>query len=60
VLVYAGKEHPCLSRENGRILYITYVEFEEYYPHLLEVSLDVGFNDPAGAVPGTNKQGGAP
>lgn len=38
-LVYAGKEHPELSRENGRILYVTYVEFEEYFPHLLEVRL---------------------
>lgn len=38
-LVYAGKEHPSLSREGGRILYITYVEFEEYYPHLVELTL---------------------
>ncbi len=38
-LIYAGKEHPSLSRENGRILYITYVEFEEYFPHLVEITL---------------------
>jgi hypothetical protein len=38
-LVYAGKEHPALSRDNGRVLYITYVEFEEYYPHLVELTL---------------------
>jgi hypothetical protein len=38
-LVYAGKEHPELSREGGRILYLTYVEFEEYYPHLVEVTV---------------------
>ncbi len=38
-LIYAGKEHPELSREDGRILYITYIEFEEYFPHLIEVSL---------------------
>ncbi len=38
-LVYAAKEHPELSRKNGKIIYITYVEFEEYFPHLLEVEL---------------------
>jgi hypothetical protein len=38
-LIYAGKEHPELAEEDGRIVYITYVEFEEYYPHLLEVKL---------------------
>ena len=37
-LVYAGKEHPELSCENGRVVYITYVEFEEYFPHLVEVT----------------------
>jgi hypothetical protein len=39
-LIYAGKEHPELSEENGRILYLTYVEFEEYFPHLVEVTLE--------------------
>ena len=39
-LMYAGKEHPELSREGGRILYLTYVEFEEYFPHLVEVTID--------------------
>jgi hypothetical protein len=38
-LIYAGKEHPHLSRENGRVIYLTFVEFEEYYPHLVEVEL---------------------
>jgi hypothetical protein len=38
-LVYAGKEHPELAEESGRILYITYIEFEEYFPHLIEVAL---------------------
>ncbi len=38
-LVYAGKEHPELGRQNGQVLYITYVEFEEYFPHLVEVTL---------------------
>lgn len=39
ILIYAGKEHPELAGDNGRILYITYIEFEEYYPHLVEVTL---------------------
>jgi hypothetical protein len=38
-LIYAGKEHPELSEQNGRVLYLTYVEFEEYFPHLVEVAL---------------------
>lgn len=38
-LIYAGKEHPELAEENGRVLYLTYVEFEEYFPHLVEVTL---------------------
>ncbi len=40
VLTYAGKEHPFLSRENGKIIYATYIEFEEYYPHLIEIELE--------------------
>lgn len=39
-LIYAGKEHPALSKNNGQIIYITYVEFEEYYPHLIEVTFE--------------------
>lgn len=39
-LIYAGKEHPYYSKENGKIIYITYIEFEEYYPHLIEVELE--------------------
>ncbi|HWP39411.1 MAG TPA: DUF4185 domain-containing protein, partial [Tepidisphaeraceae bacterium] len=39
-LIYAGKEHPELSEQNGRIVYLTYVEFEEYFPHLVEVELE--------------------
>jgi hypothetical protein len=37
--VYAAKEHPELSDAGGRVIYITYVQFEEYFPHLLEVTL---------------------
>lgn len=39
-LIYAGKEHPFLSKENGKIIYATYIEFEEYYPHLIEITLE--------------------
>ncbi|MDW7679782.1 MAG: DUF4185 domain-containing protein [bacterium] len=38
-LVYAGKEHPELARENGKIIYLTCVEFEEYFPRLIEIVL---------------------
>ncbi len=38
-LVYAGKEHSELAKENGRVIYLTCVEFEEYYPRLVEVTL---------------------
>lgn len=38
-IVYAGKEHPELSKENGKIIYLTCVEFEEYFPRLIEVVL---------------------
>lgn len=38
-LIYAGKEHPELAGEEGRVLYLTYIEFEEYFPHLIEVTL---------------------
>ncbi|MEA3431863.1 MAG: DUF4185 domain-containing protein, partial [candidate division WOR-3 bacterium] len=34
---YAGKEHRELAKENGRTIYITYVESEVYWPHLLRV-----------------------
>ena len=39
VLIYAGKEHPEISEDGGRIIYLTYIEFEEYFPHLIEVKL---------------------
>ena len=39
-LLYAGKEHPSLADENGRVIYTTYIEFEEYYPHLIRVELE--------------------
>jgi hypothetical protein len=38
-MIYAGKEHVELSKDNGRIIYMTYIEFEEYFPHLIEITL---------------------
>ena len=38
-LFTAGKEHPELRREDGRVLYVTYVNSSVYVPHLLEVTL---------------------
>jgi hypothetical protein len=37
---YAGKEHRELAKENGRIIYITYVESEIYWPHLIRVRFE--------------------
>ncbi len=37
-LIYAAKEHPALAKEGGRTIYITYIEFEEYFPHLIEIT----------------------
>lgn len=39
-LIYAGKEHPALIKNGGKTIYITYIEFEEYYPHLIEVNFE--------------------
>lgn len=39
---YAGKEHPELAEEGGRILYITYVDNQRYWLQLLKVTLEKG------------------
>ena len=39
-LIYAGKEHPYLSKDGGKTIYVTYIEFEEYYPHMIEITLE--------------------
>lgn len=39
VAAYAGKEHPSLSEDGGRVIFFTYVEAEEYFPHLIQVEL---------------------
>lgn len=38
-LFYAAKEHPELARENGKIIYVTYVDSMSYAPQLIEVTL---------------------
>jgi len=38
-LFTAGKEHPELRGEQGKVLYVTYVNSSVYVPHLLEVTL---------------------
>lgn len=35
----AGKEHPELQGQGGKVMYITYVNSAEYAPHLIEVTL---------------------
>ncbi len=41
-MCYAGKEHPELQGEDGRILYITYVDNQRYWLQLLKVTLERG------------------
>jgi len=38
-LIYAAKEHPELAGENGRVLYVTFVNSANYVPQLIEVTL---------------------
>jgi hypothetical protein len=35
---YAAKEHVELATDGGRVRYLTYVDSEEYWPHLLEMN----------------------
>jgi hypothetical protein len=39
---YAGKEHPELAEERGRIVYVTYVDSDRYWLKLLKVTLQAG------------------
>lgn len=36
-LIYAAKEHPELAREDGRQIYVTYVNSAEYMPEMVEI-----------------------
>jgi hypothetical protein len=37
-LIYAAKEHPELAREEGRIIYVTFVNSTTYVPQLIELT----------------------
>jgi hypothetical protein len=37
---YAGKEHPELAEEGGKVLYLTYVDQQRYWLQLLKVTLE--------------------
>lgn len=36
---YAGKEHPELAEQSGRVIYVTYVDSQRYWLRLLRVTL---------------------
>ena len=38
-LVYAAKEHPELAHDNGRVIYVTFVNSETYVPQMVEITL---------------------
>jgi hypothetical protein len=38
-LIYAAKEHPELARDNGRVVYVTFVNSATYIPQLIELTL---------------------
>jgi hypothetical protein len=38
-LFYAAKEHPELAQEEGKVLYVTYIDSRTYAPQLIEVTL---------------------
>ncbi len=37
---YAGKEHPELAEQNGKVVYVTYVDSQRYWLQLLKVTLE--------------------
>lgn len=39
VPIYAAKDHPELATDGGRVIYVTYIEYSEYFPHLVEIEL---------------------
>lgn len=38
-LIYAAKEHHELARDNGRVMYVTFVNSATYVPQMIEVTL---------------------
>ena len=43
---YDGAEHPELAEENGRIIYITYVDSDRYWEQLYKVTLQATSDPP--------------
>jgi hypothetical protein len=39
-LIYAVKEHPELSSNDGRVVYLTYINSATYVPQMIEVTLN--------------------
>jgi hypothetical protein len=39
---YAGKEHPELSEQGGKVVHVTYVDSQRYWLQLLKVTLERG------------------
>jgi hypothetical protein len=37
---YAGKEHPEFSKNNGKIVYVTYVSHQRYFPELIRIEFE--------------------
>jgi hypothetical protein len=37
---YAGKEHPELAEQNGKVIYVTYVDSQRYWLRMLKVTLE--------------------
>jgi hypothetical protein len=38
-LIYAVKEHPEMAKQNGQVMYVTYVNSATYVPQLIEITL---------------------
>lgn len=38
-LIYATKEHPELARDDGRVVYVTFINSSTYVPELIELTL---------------------
>jgi hypothetical protein len=39
-MCYAGKEHPEYSEQGGKIIYVTYVSHQRYFPELIRIELE--------------------
>ena len=37
-LIYAAKEHPELARDNGKTIYVTFVNSSNYVPQLIDLT----------------------